>query len=305
MVRLVTLSRLSLLREDCCRRAIPGSVLDALSTVTTTFDCHLLQRSAGNRPLDVLGTSEQQRRLQTAAADRFITVQVVTPDESVGLQFPNWVNVSIQTQAEPEAVTRWLSRPVIGSLAALDWLHVELPDAADHWQWIEVSLRAAADAADCCGTTLIVTATDGETEDPGQFESLLWEDRIRVPLWIRDGAAGCRRVSRPTGSFDVLETVLSSLGIGAASSPVGASLDLRSLHGGYGPDESRSIRISREGCEAVRTRDFLFVRTQSGEFGEKTALYGKPYDVWNVHDLSHEFPDVADDLSVLLSKEPV
>ena len=67
---------------------------------------------------------------------------------------------------------------------------------------------------------------------------------------------------------------------------------------------SHSIRMTGEDYEAVRTPDFLCVRLHTEEFGEKTALYAKPHDVWNVHDLSHEFPQVAEELLLQLPAVP-
>ncbi len=296
----MTFSRLSLLREDRCSGASLVSPLASLSAVATTFDCHLVQCDAGIHPLDALGTSDQQRRLRAAVADQTATVQVVTPADSVCLEFPDWADVAVRTAAEPAMVAVLMSRRAIDSTVALDWVHIELQDDEDQTQWIAATLEAAADLAVCEGGPLIVTAINGEVADHGRFESLLWEGSIRVPLWIREGATGCGRVNQPSGSFDVLETVLSSLNARAESESADESINLRLIRGGSSKLPLRSIRISHQDCEAVRTPDFLFVRAQSEEFGEKVALYGKPHDVWNVHDLSHEFPDAVDELSAWL-----
>jgi len=58
---------------------------------------------------------------------------------------------------------------------------------------------------------------------------------------------------------------------------------------------NRSIRIVHESGDAVRTDDFFFVRTILGNGTDRSALYAKPEDVWNVHDLSHEYPDVVEE----------
>ena len=299
MTRLVTFSRLSLLREDRCADAAFLSGVDSLSTVATTFDCHLLQHTAGVRPLDVLGTDDQQRRLRAAVAGQKMTVQVVTPADSVCLEFPDWADVTVRTAAEPAVVAVLLSRPAADSAVAVDWIHIELPQHGGQTEWVAATLEAAADLSVCEGGLLMVTAIDGEMSNHGRFESLLWEGSIRVPLWIREGSTGCSRVSQPTGSFDVLETVLSGLNAPAESE----SVNLRQICARSARSPLRSIRISRPDCEAVRTPDFLFVRAESEEFGEKLALYGKPHDVWNVHDLSHEFPDIVDELSAGLRNE--
>ena len=298
MIRLLTLSRLSLLREERSHSPALVPAVASLSKIGTTFDCHLLQCSSGNRPLDALGTRDQQRRLRAAVAERGANVMVVTPEESVLLEFPDWIGISTRTGAVPDVVAELFSQRVINSEAgALEWLHLEVPAGEDWLRWIVAAFEVvAAAASECPEDMLIVTATGGEAADHGRFESLLWEGVLRVPLWIGEGVNECRRVNRPTGSFDVLETVLSSLNAAAESASIARSLDLRLISGGSSDVTPRSICIRFDGCEAIRTPDFFFVRSRSEGSGKTTALYSKPNDLWNVHDLSHEFPDVADEL---------
>jgi len=304
VIRLFTFDRLSLLREDDTSTPAMRSAVDSLSTVTTAFDCHLLQRTSGDRPLDVLGTNAQQARLHAAVADRGMNVTVAAPAESVHLDFPDWMNLTVRTGVKSGQVATLISPfAVDAQTPAVEWIHLVVSTRKDGLEWITASLDAARTAVSTCPEdTLMVTAVGGETADCGRFESLLWEGDIRVPLWIRHGEDGCRRVSYPTGSFDVLETVLSSLDASAEEASADRPLDLHSK--GRESDElsQREIHLVVEHCNAVRTQDFLFVRSQSKEFGKKTALYGKPYDVWNVHDLSHEYPDVVDELLARLLK---
>ena len=281
------------------------SAVAKLSTTATTFDCHLLQRQSVHRPLDVLGTADQQERLRATVADRAANVLVVTPHGTVPPEFPEWMNVSVRTEMDFRVAAVLSSQTGLApDENALEWFHLELPEGEDRCRWIAESLEAAAAIQfECQRQTLIVTAIGGEVADHGRFESLLWEGDIRLPLWIRDRDTGCGRVSRPTGSFDVLETILSCLEARETAS-TDQAVDLQLMFGELSESQPRSIRITGEGYEAVRTLDFLFVRSHSVEFGEKTALYAKPQDVWNVHDLSHEFPHVVDELLLQLPAVP-
>jgi hypothetical protein len=93
---------------------------------------------------------------------------------------------------------------------------------------------------------------------------------------------------------------LSSLNAAPGATSDDLPVDLRRFGGELSVIPPRSIRVSQDGSDAIRTPEFLFVRSQSDEFGEQLALYGKPHDVWNIHDLSREYPDVVDELLALL-----
>lgn len=300
MIRLLTFNSFSLLREDCSGNEAMAAAVASLSSVATTFDCHVLQHPAHNFPLNSLGTHEQQAALRVAVSGQPERVAVVTPGKSVDCEFPDWMDVSIQTEAESTAVVEWLSRPARAADGlALEWCHVNLLGEPDRVTWITEALTAAS-AAVLAGVseTLVVTAVAGDVADCGRFESLLWEGTIRVPLWISGCGGG--RVTHPTGSFDVLETILSSFNAAPDTTTDNRPVDLRRFGGGSSIVPPRSIRLSQPGSDAIRTPEFLFVRSQSDEFGEQFALYGKPHDIWNVHDLSREYPGIVDELLELL-----
>ena len=298
MVRLFTFNRLSLLRELRSANSIMTSAVSTLSSSATTFDCHLLQRPSVHRPLDALGTVDQQERLRAAVADHAANVVVFAPLGSQAPEFPKWVNVAIRTETDVSLAAAVSSQiEVNAEKHGLEWFHFELPGGDDSSRWTAAALDAVAAAqAGDRRDIHIVTAIGGEADDHGRFESLLWEGGIRLPLWIRDRDRRCSRVNRPTGSFDVLETVLACLDARGDSALTDRPIDLRTACRETNEVPSRSIHMMGEDYEAVRIPDFLYVRVDSQEFGEKTALYAKPHDVWNVHDLSHEFPHVADEL---------
>lgn len=300
MIRLLTFNSFSLLREDRSGNEAMATAVASLSSVATTFDCHVLQHPAHNCPLNSLGTQDQQAALRIAVSGQPVRVAVVTPGKSVDCEFPDWVDVSIQTEAESGVIVEWLSRPAGASDGvALEWCHVNLSGEPDRVTWIAEALTAAS-AAVLAGAddTLFVTAVAGDVVDCGRFESLLWEGTIRVPLWISGYGGG--RVTPPTGSFDVLGTILSSLNAAPDATSDDLPVDLRRFGSELSVVPPRSIRVSQDGSDAIRTPEFLFVRSQSDEFGEQLALYGKPHDLWNVHDLSREYPDVVDELLALL-----
>jgi hypothetical protein len=55
-------------------------------------------------------------------------------------------------------------------------------------------------------------------------------------------------------------------------------------------------------ANAIRSGRFLFVQqaSESVDSDREHALYSKPEDVWNVHDVSGQYPDVVDELTEAL-----
>lgn len=294
-VRLLTFNSLSLLREQPAGTEGMDSAVADLSAVSTTFDCHLLQRAAATRPLDVLGNAEQQDRLRAAMSGLAMNVGMVTEPSQGQSEVPAWMNaVARKTNTAEEAGVN-VSEVFDSDSTDLMWCHVEVP-RDERWSlWVAACLQAAWKAgSERQKDILLVTATAGEAEDCGRFESMLWQGAIHVPFWIAAGATTFGRQPRPTGSFDVLETVLACLG---ASGPDAESqpCDLRDVLSTSDPVD-RTIRLIHGNRDAIRTAEFFFVRSQSEESGEQTALYGKPHDIWNVHDVRREYPQVADEL---------
>ena len=295
-IRLLTFSHLSLLREHAETSSWDAAV-DALSTVTLSFGCHLLQAPALECPLEALGSNEQQERLKAALKDRHVETLLMTASGDAADAFPPWLQPEGRRLSNLDelcdVIRSWQSAE---DPPEFQWLHVDLTDAERRRDWIASALQAVAETVPVCpDQTVIVTATGGEHEDSGRFESLLWEECLRVPLWVADPRIEAGQEHRPTGSYDVLETLLTALGATGEPSLSGQAADLVAARAAGG-DEERLIRVAAEGAEAVRSSEFLLVRTHSDQAGERLALYGKPHDVWNVHDVSREFPDVTDEL---------
>lgn len=296
-MRVLTFSRYSWLRE-CPEETSVMAMEDALSMMTTAFDCHLLQSAAVDRPLDVLGSAEQQQRLQTALSGRQAHVSLMVTGDSCGCQIPDWLRPVTQRVQTPEdlsaAASQWVDG---GDDASFRWLHLELADLEQPAPWIAAGLQLAVDAVTASpDESMLVTSTGGEPADGGRFESLLWEGEIRVPLWIAGAHIDTGREPRPTGSYDVMETVLAAIGASVPSPQDDGPRDLSLVAAGKQDVGQRLIRIAGRECEAIRTAGFLLVRQLvTGQEG-RIALYEKPQDVWNVHDVSHEYPQIVDDL---------
>lgn len=294
-VRLLTFSSLSLFREQPVGTESMDSAVADLSAVVTTFDCHLLQRAEATRPLDVLGSAEQQSRLQAVMSGLTMNVVMVTESQQGRSEIPDWMNAVVQTATTAQEAAELVVETFDRDNTDLMWCHVEVPRDERWSPWVASCLQAARKAGfEGEDEILLVTATEGEAEDCGRFESLLWQGAIHVPLWIAGGATPFGRQPQPTGSFDVLETILVCLGA-TASDGENQACDLRRVLD-TGDSDHRAIRLIHGNRDAIRTAEFFFVRSQSEESGEQTALYGKPHDIWNVHDVRREYPQVADEL---------
>ena len=76
MIRLLTFNSFSLLQEDRSGNEAMATAVASLSSVATTFDCHVLQRAAHNCPLNSLGTHDQQVALRIAVSGQPARVAV-------------------------------------------------------------------------------------------------------------------------------------------------------------------------------------------------------------------------------------
>jgi hypothetical protein len=160
----------------------------------------------------------------------------------------------------------------------------------------------------------LVTSLQGARQQcPDPFESILFEGRIRVPLWASfDGRRGgtesdSQRILSISGSHDVAATILAVLNEREEQStePLGEDHAARSLaelvqQSAHQPD--RQLKIKMHDANAIRSGRFLFVQqaSESVDSDREHALYSKPEDVWNVHDVSGQYPDVVDELTEAL-----
>lgn len=300
MIRLLTFNQWSVLRENRDECESFESALNQLSIVARAFDCHLLQRPPGANVLDALGDKSQQVRLQELVGVQGTDVAVVLPGPGADAGFPDWMRPRVLSQRVVESVDALITRRTdVSSEVRLQWTHIHIPKDSTRDRWLETALTAAVNVVHKNpNDRFIVTAVSGETDDSGRFESLLFEERVRLPLLIAGSGIGCERVAHPTGSFDVLETLLADVG----ESNVTVKDD-RPVNLGEPQYKvlDRVIPLFHQSMNAVRTSDFLLVRLASDLHDEQIALYGKPYDVWNVHDLSREYPDMTDQLLKRLS----
>ena len=275
MIRLLTFSKLSVLRENRADCDVVTNSLEQLSAVGRTFDCHLLQRLSSGNILDALGNESQQARLRNAVGLRGCDVVLVSACPSNDAGIPEWMRTNLVTCQSIDSLRDSILRTDADSNdVGFQWTHVELPNDDTRFAWLDTALTSGVSVVcekpdDC----LIVTAVAGEIGDSNRFESLLWEERIRLPLLIAGKGMGCERVNFPTGSFDVLETLLSEMGEGIdglkEDQPVNLASDRHEI-------PLRSIQVSQHGIDAVRTSDFLLVRSNANHQGEQIALYGKP-----------------------------
>ena len=161
---------------------------------------------------------------------------------------------------------------------------------------------------------LFITSLNGTSEtDVPEFESLLFEGLVRVPLWAKGFQLPPRRIQVISGSYDLAFTMSQCLSIRAipAGGVVGEAippsddspLDLRKLCSLPVTIASRALIIRTPGATAIRTDEFLFVRAASADGGTdgNVALYAKPRDVWNLNDVSSQYMELVQEFGLRLN----
>lgn len=219
------------------------------------------------------------------------------------------------------SVPSWLQQKLISRPQEMDsvskgcglvWLHCHLtmlPETADgDATTFNACLQALRGLDSGCGSPLVITALNGvNAPDDLPFESHLFDSQIRVPLWVETEGRECRRVQPVAGSFDVLETVWRTILLGGDVQPSMTAEDqspqcLLKLIAESGHPSERRLLLRAEDAVAIRTESFLFVQgSQTVDDGEVNfsdcALYTKPADVWNVHDVSAEYHELVNEFS--------
>ena len=288
-VRLLTIDQLSLLRPDrLCEHVADAAA--ALSAVSTVFDCHLLQRAPGQGLLTTWSNMQQQQKL--ARVDRTLCLRVVGGRDSEIGSIPNCFSIE-SVPANDADVENNISASVTPTDADFEWTHLQPGPHDDRPAWTAAFLRAAV----CAATTdqsqpVIVAALSTGDGGSTRFPSLLWEGAIRVPLWMTNFAEPGTHISTPTGSFEVMDTILHRLSNSTHQSS--SQPKLRQV-AAVSRDPPPCIALTWEEVLGLRTSDFFFVQSRTDE--DQTALYSKPVDVWNVHDMTHEYPEIAESMA--------
>lgn len=187
------------------------------------------------------------------------------------------------------------------------WLHFDGPvdeeNASSFQDVIELASEVIRDPDDM----LIITSVRGHEEfQEMEFDTLLPECRIRIPMWIRRHQSTAVRLPDVTGSFDIAATICRAR---AKCDADNASPELLPQSGAdlRGDIPRRTLRIELPGVTCLRTPQFLFVQRHSRSNGEaeppglpEKALYLKPEDVWNINDVSAEYLEATESLEASL-----
>ncbi|MEZ6128590.1 MAG: hypothetical protein R3C59_07895 [Planctomycetaceae bacterium] len=289
-VRLLTLEQLALTDAETF-----GEVVEELSARSVVFENHYLQ-TAG-----LTGILNGLHMVSARQSHRGCATFVLIDEDDRGLVNlppfpPGWHTRSVHI---PDA------KSTFSDLRNVDfvWLHAHVGGAPEFAQCL-----AVMDALCSHSSVLIVTAVHGKAPNWNSlpFESLLPEPLIRVPLWLTGSGLTTSSVQTLTGSDDIGLTISELLNgrrqresIDSAS-PVGP-VNLIELAEFPGRPVLRNVCLRNADVVAVRSDDFLYVECdRATEVPEpdrsSRALYAKPADVWNVHDVSGEYHAVVDEL---------
>ena len=255
------------------------------------FEMHYLQRTGFSSILDAPD-------LQCLRDASDISVGCRIDEAAPSITVPNWLN---PTGDHCESSVDDLSN------RDFFWWHVDDEINAANLHKFQSAVEYVQDASPT-QRVVIITAIGGVPEaSDSDFESLLWESEIRVPLWILKNDAFGSRVQQLTGSDDVTHTICHALEIppDRQEQPVGTKRRVNLLSSASQDD--RDLLIERDGIQSIRTSEFLFVQTvtdNDDDFGAAptSALYAKPEDVWNVNDVSTEYHEIADQMQQLIAQ---
>ncbi len=196
------------------------------------------------------------------------------------------------------------NRPGPADAAEAIYSEVERIDEVFGKLWSRVS-ELAVD-----GPVLFMLTADrpcfvGNTAEGATANSaIIHQDVARTPLLIasfQGDSVGSRRQSL-VQTIDVAPTLLEWFEIGA---------DKTAQHGQSLLPEISEVRElnrdsiffgSRNVFSGIRTASFLLIRSEAENGPKSSALYEKPEDRWNVHDVAQQFPDVAAELAARLDR---
>ena len=274
-----------------------------------SFENHYVQNLSTDDPLKILGTDDLWRQVTEYIRDANSYSATVSMNDEThpALQGIDWLcPESLNADSFLNHDARMMEVEAQFQSANFAWLHIDAEIdqlTADLFsKTVEVAVKWKDEAPE---DILIITSLQGNSPDcPAPFESMLYEGRIKVPLWIV-ATGGSRRVQALTGSHDVAVTIQDAFTEQDGEQPgEGGSVSLLSIVDTEAQDADRTITILGDNIKGVRSRQFFYVEhTETAEAHDSVtrhALYSKPEDVWNVHDVSGEYPDVIDQHSGML-----
>jgi hypothetical protein len=270
------------------------------------FENHYLQRPFVQCPFEALGGDGSFARLRSMALAGELSARMVLigdVSEEQPRQLPDWLNVSTAANADAGGAIDLVCEQLAQvSTPFFLWVHVVVPPEVDAEQFSELITQAEGTGTDR-NDVLIVTFLDGGAVcQPDRFQSLLFEDDVRVPLWIQSSHPPVR-VQSLTGSYDIAATLADELEDAdcqlSSLKAENCAVNLLRTAEDPGRKQDRHLFVTADGVAAVRTSDFFFVQKE-GELETASALYVKPEDVWNLNDVSAEYHEVVEELRNLL-----
>lgn len=279
-------------------------VYERLDSTTAFFENYYLQ-STGVHSL--VGLPDTLSGVKAGLVERSLSAQFVSAgslsNSTVGGAVPDWF--------DKQTIDHRHSDFSLPDDCAVVWMHCCLAmqpgsadaDAAKIGECLDVMRTLALE----CNSPLIVTGLNG-ADVPAEFpfESKLFEGLIRVPLWVESSGGECSRVQDVAGSFDVMQTARQLIQPEVAEQAFTTErfqpTNLITLIANSGLSAGRELSIQTANANAIRSESFLFVQSNdAAKVGDVSfadcALYSKPADVWNVHNVSAEYHEIVNEFS--------
>lgn len=271
----------SLFGTGCREPGSIGTAYDSLAARASVFENYYLQQAG------VIALCNRLKTLhhEGTATDRppsgfaFLSGKTVADTRDA---IPSWIQARIVDGDDS------IAPMADGNGPYFFWIHHDTEPNDNHAARFESAIRSAEDLLQTPADSLIITTVNGSApRSVDDFESILWESRIRVPLWVLSCDLPSARCHSLCGS-ESLPNLIAHL--------------LQNHDGATELTESSLLcpepvlKIRRDDVTALRNDEFLYVQRQQSdqqppEFADSSeyALYAKPEDVWNVNDVSAEY----------------
>lgn len=285
---------------------------ERLDATSTFFEQHYLQQTDFSAILGHSGVIAELSKIITEERISAIAVRIGADEIAFGQsdRMPNiFRQHTIATVSKLDALC--------SENEQILWVHTSLAAKKPKLEQVAAFEQCIAQCRQLTSesdSVLLVTSINGIEAPDTPFESLLFESQIKVPLWVEQPSQQSARVQCTSGSFDVLKTISEILKSSGDHEQIDQNdrashdrpLSLIELLDQSGNLPERTLKMQNGHARAIRNNNFLYCHVEDNTDGRanevvQAALYSKPEDIWNIHDVSAEYLELTQDFQDRIS----